>query len=299
MIKRILAVCALALLALAGIAPAKNPDISPKLTRERSGRLGLLVVRVGNKSYVGAADVNLKTSYANRVPKEGKADIYGEDEARLKEAIPSYPEYKPSRVPSIRDRYFRNITAPLRDGIRQALMEKGYEVEDVMAAAAGWTRPLADLTVAEVCAALVGRCDTLLVVHYMDQGDSFYDAVNVRRECFGFSGFSVAVAAFDVRSGERLLRYQTSIGVIDALAADPAIQADPERKAKVTVTESHGTSLGIFRGARTDRTLRCTLDEAEVIGRVVGYACRGYTYTLEVGGTDMKIRLWGILELMP
>jgi hypothetical protein len=286
-------------LALLGPALAKNPDISPKLTREGARRLGLLVVRVGNQIMAGPAEISLKTDYANRVPKLSKADIYGEDEARLREAIPSYPAYKPSRVPHMEDHYFRNITAPLRDGLRQALTDKGYEVVDVAAAAAGWPRPLAEMNLAAVCAAVADRCDALLVVHYMDLGDSFYDAVNVRRETHGFSGFAVAVAVFDPRTTERLLKYQGSIGVIDALAADPAIQGDPERKDKVSITESRGTSLGIFRGARADRILRYTLDDEEVIGRVVGYACRGYTYTVDVGGSDMKIRLWGIAELMP
>jgi hypothetical protein len=130
------------------------------------------------------------------------------------------------------------------------LTEKGYQVVDVRQAGQGWAKPVAAMTLAEVAAALKGTADALLVIHYTDYGDTYYDNQHLKRIEKGLSALLLKAALFDVATGEKLSPFRSAynIWLRVILPNDRDILADPERKKKLRIIDNPPADLVYERG---------------------------------------------------
>lgn len=239
-------------------APAQKSPA--KFDKAKYLRVGLLVTRMGGAGWGVPADITLKTDYGNRTAVKNldnskKVDIYIEDEARLKQAVPDYPLlYLDKRGGLFRfhseAKYYNNVTPQIWQSVSAMLTEKGYQVIDVRQASQGWTQPLAATTLAEAAAALKGTADALLVIHYTDYGDTYFDDQHIKRIEKGFSALYCKAAMFDITTGEKLIPFRSSYNILIrvVLPNDRRITADPELKKKIRTIDNPPAGFVYERG---------------------------------------------------
>jgi hypothetical protein len=292
--------CVLIFLFTSGCAGFKTYEIAKDFNKPRHKRVGLLVARMGNRVYSGVSVITPQTNYANRIPRsqstasfsEDFVDVYIEDDNRLRESLPDYPDYSTdglSNIGSLRKqytRYFKNISPQVYESVSRLLTEKDYEVINVKEQSRSWSKPVSEMTIADICAQLQGTVDALLVLHYMDVGDSYLYTVTNESKDTGFSALSYTISMFDVASRERLLFFRPlfpyRIGV--AMAHDPEIISNPALKDKILLletTERHGLA------STTNTTFSYSLSDEEIIHLTMKYVCHGITYRVNgVPGTQ-------------
>ncbi len=225
-----------------GCSSLKSYERSQTVDWSKYGRIGLLVVRVGNITPGVLAPITLEVDYANRIPKKELSaswlylkehiDIYNDDEARLRESFPNYPYIHKSR--DSWSKYFRNISTEIYNMVASVLKQKGYQVIDVKKVSSSWDKSISEMKIYGIVDALKQSCDALLVLHYMDVGHYLSDDIVP-----GFSKLHYTLSMFDTRSKERILRFEQSNvweNFIWALAVDPKIIADP----KVAIVKDYG-----------------------------------------------------------
>jgi hypothetical protein len=255
---------------------------------------------MGNRVYSGVSIITPQTNYANRASRsqsttsfsEDFIDVYIDDENRLRESLPNYPEYMTeglSNMGPLRKqytRYFKNISPQVYASVSRLLTEKGYEVFNVKELGRTWPKPVSEMTITDICGQLQGKVDALLVFHYMDIGDSYLYAITIETKDTGFSALSYTVSMFDVASKERLLFFRPlfpyRIGM--AMAHDPEIISNPALKDKISIahtTEQHGstsTKMTVYSYSFSDD---------EVIQQAMKYICHGITYRVDgIPGTQ-------------
>ncbi|MEW6366691.1 MAG: hypothetical protein AB1714_18835 [Acidobacteriota bacterium] len=216
----------------AGHVQAGNPKV---LDTCPYPRVAILVFRMGNPDgYL--RDIASSVDYRNRVPSD-KQDVCIEDEKRLKEAFPDYPKQSRSRLPKTETEFYGNVTAPLTGVLRSVLEEKGKAVIIASEAAAGWPQQPAEMSMQDILRNLQGKADALLVAHYLDAGNKYWDTVNAARTDKGFSLLSVKLALFNVTTGQIAARQEIGFNPMAIIAVDPSITDDPALKGKIRVQE--------------------------------------------------------------
>ena len=263
-------------LALHGCTSSLQYDVSSHYNKLAYKRVGLLVVRVGNQAgCFGPVPITLQYNYANRLSekpsgffvKSDTHDVYLEEEGRLRESLPSYP-YCSHLVDGSYVKFFGNITPQLSSHIGQLLGGKGYEVVDLRKIATAWDKPISEMTVDELLGRSRGTVDAVFILHYSDRGDFL-----VKREGYerasgtGFSHILYAGAMFDVATKERTLsfdpRFLSSRNIVEAIAHDPEILADPARRGKVIASDKEGEPTRIL------------FSDEEVVQLAAKYICHG------------------------
>lgn len=265
-----------------------------KLDKAKYPRIGLLVSRMGGAGFTSPLDITLQTSYAVSAPAGKTAkDSYLEDETRLKGLSPEYPLLYLEKRGGIfafysEQKYYKNITAAVYRSVGGLLAEKGYQVVDVREASRGWAKPLADMTIEQIAAALKGTVDALFVLHYTDYGDAVYDDQHSRKITRGFPALAFKAAAFDLATGERLLAAfpKHRINLYTLLQNDPEIKADPILSKKIRTLDSASADLPFTFGywLRTRSSLVSAsaqavifdLSEDEILAYALKYMRKGY-----------------------
>lgn len=212
-------------------------------------RVAVLVCRMAGQNGL-LSDIQPESDYSLRVLGK-KSDVCGDDEARLKSAFASYPLFIQNRVPKIETRFFGNLTQPLAEVLTATLRERGRTVVDAREKAAAWPKPLLDMTLNEILAGLAGQADALVVMHYIDGGDSFYDCVKFRRVDKGFSSLQCKLALFDLATGQRMAQVEMGFNPMAVMAADRTIFDRPEFKDKITVVDPAAKDYAFDRGFYT------------------------------------------------
>lgn len=239
-------------------APEQKPAVA--FDKGKYPRIGLLVTRMGGAGWGSPTDITLRTDYANRTAVKNldnskKVDVYIEDEARLKQAVSDYPLlYLDKRGGLFKfhseAKYYQNITPQISQAVSGMLANKGYQVVDVRQAGQEWAKPIAEMTLAEIATALRGTADALLVIHYTDYGDTYFDDQHVKRIEKGLSALHIKVALFDVTSGEKLIPFRSPYNILVrvVLPNDRDILADPELKKKLRVIDNPPADFVYERG---------------------------------------------------
>lgn len=291
-------------------------EISKNYQKQKYQRIALLVVRVGNDSHLGCpVPITVNTDYSTRKPKldsefnsispgqyVAKTDVYIEDEDRLRESLPAYPDYAGLR-PAIRGswvaKYYKNITPQIYKAVSDLLVQKGYHVVNVKEAAASFPKKASEMKIGEIVDALKKDVDAVLIIHYADIGYYYYRAGRKitggsEIEMNGFVGLNYVVAMYDAGTKEQLLSFAKIMSGygppmnLETIAWDPDIRNDPERAKKITV-EGHSDSL-----ARHSK-ISHSFSEDEVIGFVMRYLCKGVD--IKTGESSWK---WiGLAEIIP
>ncbi len=284
MFRMSMSVCALICLALSlfGCAGSLQYEVNPHYEKAEYRRVGLLVVRVANQAgCFPPVPITLQTNYANRhseLPsgffvKSETHDVYIEEEGRLHESLPSYPYCSRVEKDSVLAKgsyttFFRNITPQLTIHIGQFLAGKGYGVVDLRTVAATWDKPMSEMTVDELLGRSRGIVNAVFIFHYRDLGEYSLRGAGVAAggsEGTGLTSISYSGAMFDVATKERILSFTPSLGgnpnVIEAIAHDPEILADPLRRGKV-VNPSYNHWKLLF-------------SDEEIVELVAKYICYG------------------------
>ena len=308
---RILISAAVCLISVSCSLP-KTYEISPELVAGKYQRVGILVMRMGNYYPETPAPVTIQTDYAVRTPKAqstmglsvDKVDVCIEDESRIPEVFPDYPIFKSRMAPTVQAKFFGNISSQIYAGASNVLLKKGYQVVDVKELSQAWTRPIMKMTIADILAALSQDADALLVVHYTDIADYYYNAVNVVLDSKGFSYLDYTVSMFDTAAKKRVLYYDPmgSVLITKAMINDPDIAPDSGVLQKIIINEN-SIPLGFFN--RYDRSkmvsidkfsVRYELEDAQVIGYALKYFAKGISYETPSG---YKINWKGLDQMVP
>ncbi len=273
-------------------------ELSKNYARDKYKRVALLVVRVGNLSRVGGpVPVALDTDYSVRTPQVGsallqypaKVDVYIEDEARLRESLPEYPDY-PLHGAIEKIKHFKNITPQIYKAVSSLLTEKGYHVVNAKEVAASWRKKISDMKVGEIVDALKKDADAVLVMHYTDVGYYFAFAGGYTRIFEGFVQLNYAVAMFDVNTKERLMHFRSDNPFLDAvprvIMEDPGVNGSELTKKIKTVGSRDLYYYNVDLSAAED----------EVIALVMGYLRRGNNVKK---GDSERWKWTGLDEVIP
>ncbi len=201
-------------------------------------KAALLIVRVGNvQAFSPMKGISLKTDYARRVPRSGQ-DVYIDDEARLRAAVPTYPKYA-GNSGEYAIEFFRNITSELTAGIKAGFESKGIAAFDLRDISGSWSQPFPEMKVSEIIALLQDAADYLFVLHYMDVGNSLIRSARYRLTAAnsGFTSLVFGYSLFDVKKSKRLFSYSPIIGfaTLPAIIYNPGIMTDPVQRQRVRV----------------------------------------------------------------
>jgi len=283
---------------LASCAPKKPYEISTSFNKQKCQRIALLVVRVGNLSRVGRpVPVTLDTDYSVRTPQVGstflqypaKVDVYIEDEARLRQSLPAYPEYTLHGLTE-KIRYYKNITPQMYKAVSGLLTEKGYHVVNVKEIAASWPNKISEMKVGEIVDALKKDADAVLIMHYADVGYYYGSAGGFSNESKGFVELEYDVAMFDANTKERVVHYKSSNPrITKVIEEDPEIKNNPELAKKIKTEGEAGVSY-----SRHSVSLSFTDDE--MIGIVMRYLSKGNNVKI---GDSERWRWTGLDEVIP
>ena len=191
-------------------------------------------------------------------------DVYIEEEGRLHESLPNYP-YCSYLVDGSYGKFFGNITPQLSSRIGQLLGRKGYEVVDLRKIATAWDKPISEMTVDELLGRSRGIVDAVFIFHYHDYGDYLVKVGGAMGQGTGFTEISYAGAMFDVATKERTLSFEprplSGRNIVEAIAHDPEILADPARRGKVI--------------AKYGETTKIWFSDEEVVQLAAKYICYG------------------------
>ncbi len=244
---------------LSSCATTTNYEISKNYSKEKYKRIALLVVRVGNLTHNGCpVPIILDTDYSIRTPQVGstflqypaKVDVYIEDEDRLRESLPAYPNYTLHGL-TVKVKYFKNITPQIYKTVSGLLAEKGYHVVDVKEVAASWPKKISEMKISEIVEALKKDVDAVLVMHYADIGYyyvwsrdrapliDYYAWKCAKLELTGFVKLEYVVSMFDAYTKEKVVHYKSNNPLMaTAMAEDPEIKNNPELAKKIKTEAS-------------------------------------------------------------
>lgn len=280
-------------------------SVAEHYSKAKYKKVGVLVNRMGNIEFGFPVPITLEMDYANRVPcisgygsEIPDVNVYIEDEDRLRESIPDYPEYKPiSRFEYMQ--YYKNITPQIYDNVTNILSGKGYSLIDVKAMAIGWPQPVSEMTVQAIVERLRGTVDILFVLHYMDRGPFKWDDIRSQKEASGFVGLVYTVSMFDTQTLERVLLVESeSIAPYEAIIGDPSLRADPEISKKIQQTKANNfTGRGLYR---TWGSVTLAMSEDEIIDLVMNYMRYGlvYDHFYDISAW-VKTTINGLEEIIP
>lgn len=305
-------VCLLLLSIMPTICLAMSPNtLAPQeFDKSKYGRVGILITRTGGAGLGAPNEITLNTNYANRIPSKETnqpRDVYIETDSRLKEVIPEYPiAYSLKRGGLFKFtsevNYYRNLSPIIQQTVSNTFREKGYQVIDVAGVSQAFNKPLSEMSIAEILTALKGSADALLVLHYTDFGNSYYDDQHVRRTDKGFSSLAYTLALFDVTTGEKLLKFEPfyTISIKNVLQNDQEIKANPELSKKLRYIDSPKedfergfftrTRLGVWDATTTGMVF--DVSEDDIIQCVMKYIRKGFkleNYNKWMGGLEQKI----------
>lgn len=221
-----------------GCAMIANPWVSKDYDKRRYKRIGILINRVGNKlAYAPMRDITLKTDYSIRTPTLN-TNVYIDDEERLHESVPTYPYYSGSSN-NFKIQYYKNMTPDVFRGIKQILVQKGYETVDVRRLSKTWSTAFSEMTIDEILSAIERSVDALLVLHYMDigTGEIGSKAYGVKAQNKGFTSVLYRFIMFDVHKKEKILSYSPILGfdVNKTLINDHKIMSNPSTRNRIKV----------------------------------------------------------------
>ncbi len=257
-------------------AAASSFPVSPALHKGRHHRIAVLVARMGGERLQGVSEIGPGFDYARRAV--GEFSVYIDDEARLRESVPTYPT-KPCHVASgfnnctFAETYFANVTPRIVQTIEPLLASKGYAPQDLRVVARDWDRPFSEMNVAEIVAAARPAADAVLFLHYSDVGPRSGKGFDQK----GFTLLQFAIALFDTTTGERLVWFSDVVGVLDAMTHDPSL------KGRVSTSDFLGKS-----------TTDVTLSPAESATKAMTYLRDGYC-----ADAECRSRKRGLQALIP
>jgi len=256
--------------------PQKYLDVSANFNKANYKKIGLMVLRVGaqDPSGVSLAIPTLETDYSNRSPQSAKTGfdgsisklpvpVYIEDEERLKESFPYYPKTTESPTRGLGTRYavefYDNLTPQLYSTVEKVLKHKGYTVVDLQKASNSWRKPIPESSVGEIIGQASSLVDAILLVQYMDIGNTSSKEGSYSLSRTGLSDIEYNVSLFDCGTRERVISFRKDYfpAFLVALKNDPAIMADPEKKNKFIIYEhkSFYTNNPIFDGVHDIETV--------------------------------------------
>lgn len=292
-------------LCIISCAALKTFEIAKDFSKPRYKRIGLLVTRMGNQDNADVSIITLKTNYANRVSKpvdfwtSEVHDVYIEDENRLHESIPKYPDFRSDPVKELQmnghSKYFGNISPQIYEGISRLLTEKGYEVANVRESSRTWPKSLSEMTIADICTQLKGSVDALFVFHYMDHIDPWPG--NSTYSGNGFPNITYSVSMFDLATQLRLLFFKPWIthSTVMVMAEDPGVTGNPATKDRISVEKQQ--VVDPYHGSYVKYSYTCTLSDTEVVQQAVKYICRGMSW--KVNQTQDSTMWKGLDVLIP
>lgn len=276
---------------------ASNPrpyEIINNYNKQKYKRVALLVVRVGNYAHLGCpVPITLDTDYSVREPRSNdgfnltypgqytaKVDVSIEDEDRLRQSLPTYPDY-PLHGVTVKVKYYKNISPHIYKALSGLLTEKGYQVVNAKEIATSWPKKISEMKVSEIVNELKKNADAVLVMHYADVGyysvfaggntsvGSYKKFETYTRLFEGFVQLNYTVAMFDVNTKERLMHFRSDNPFLDAIPR--VIMQDPGLKGselmKKIKTEG-SLDLGYY-------SVDLSAAEDEVIALVMRYLCKG------------------------
>ena len=277
---------------------AKGPKV---IELSKFPRVAVLVCRMANPSGL-LSPITAETDYNIEAP-DKKHDVCGENEARLKSAFPGFPVKTSSHVPKMENEFCGNLTEPITRTVSTMLEGKGRAIVYVRSLAPSWPQPLDQMKVGGILAALSGKADALLVVHYMDQGNAIYDSVKVRRVDHGFSGFICKLALFEVAGAKPVGEAETWINPMALAANDSGLSAGAPWKEKIKVIDGakkdtafqRGFSITERQGLLFSTTTVTTFDatDEEMVGLAMHYlvdGLHGKSYLIDVSGLKELLR---------
>lgn len=273
------------------VAAGVNQALPKDFDKAKYPRIGYLVCRMGvtKLGLIDPITPDLDFAYrpASGKSRSGQKNFLIDDEQRLREAVPEYPLSGTSSTPKARRNYYRNLTVPIIGELQTMLTRKGYQAIDVRQAAAGWDTPWSEMTVRAIGERLRGTVDALLVLNYIDAGEYRYETPMIDRIEQGFSHLYFASLLLDIQTGRVLLANAQTMGiaVTDAIASDPEVQADPEKRKRVEelkdVSRDFPITQGYYAKERKNLLIKCEsaviirLPEEEVLQLVLKYLLRG------------------------
>lgn len=277
---------------------AKGPKV---IELSKFPRVAVLVCRMANPSGL-LSPITTETEYGLQTF-DKKHDLCGEDESRLRKAFPGFPVKTSTHVPKMENEFYGNLTEPITRTVSAVLEGKGRAIVDVRSLAASWPQPLDQMKVGDILAALSGKADALLVVHYMDQGNAIYDSVKVRRVDHGFSGFICKLALFEVAGAKPAGEAETWINPMALVANDSGLSAGSPWKEKIKVIDGakkdtafqRGFSITERQGLLFSTTEVTTFDatDDEMVGLAMHYLVEGLhgkNYLVDVSGLKELLR---------
>lgn len=272
---------------LLSLAAGLQPVLAGKPKGLETGaypRVAVWVCRMADQNGL-LPDIKPETDYAVRTP-TGKAAAWLDDEARLKAAFPDYPFMSRNSVPKIETRFWGNLTSPVAELVQSLLRERGRTVLDLRQLAAAWPKAPFEMSVKDIVKGLEGQADALLLVHYVDRGDNYYDCVSARRVDKGFSSICVVMALFDVATGKKLGQVTTGFNPMAVLANDPSVRDDPAQKDMIRIIDPADLETSFERGflisqrrnlfSRSTSVTLVAFNDDELLNRALRYLREGF-----------------------
>ncbi len=207
-----------------------------KITTASYPNIGIMVNRMTNKIvYSPMPRTTLKTNYSIRQPTK-KVNVYIDDPNRLSESVPDYPAYTGSSARWALN-YYKNFTPAFTDGLKAWSSGKGFNSVDFRGFAKENGINFPEMTVKAILEACEDKIDALLILHYMDIGDSYVNTQGVKATNLGFGSVLYSIAMFDVKKQKRLFYYSSllSLSIDNVFIHDAAIMNNPQLMKKLNI----------------------------------------------------------------
>ena len=314
-----LAVLTFLVLITSCMTPPKHIEVSPSFNKTRYKTMGILVVRVGCQDPFGMsmAVPTPKTDYSNRSPKtaslgldggigELPIPVYIEEENRLKESFPYYPRTSKEpirgRLGSYVTEFYANLTPRFYAMAENVLKRKGYGTVDIKKASETWKKSISESRVEEIIDNSLPMADALLLIQYMDIGNSSSTesiGISHKVQRRGSMDIEYNISMFDCRTKERVLSFYKDhfAAFAVALENDPDILSDPVKRSKITSRGQSSTdNIGFTKHSTETRSISVGFTDEELVDFLLKYIEKGLVYDLKGWG---RVKWTGLDELLP
>ncbi len=284
-IKTPVSLCLLAIIIFSGCASFKTLEVSKNLNNNSYKRVGILVTRVGNLHSGKPAQIKLSTDYSLRKPKKQSA------------LHPNYPNYDNQSLPERKAKYYKNITPEIFSTIDKVLKTKGYKTINIRKKSRAWKEKISEMTIDNILTQFKGQLDAILVLHYMDVGDFYYNDLKYQLTAKGFTNIYYTISMFDTSSKKRMLYFSPdTIRLANAILNDPDNKSNINIYTKVNINQKiPGFGQSAFGLNRIDE-ISYTLSEKEIISYAMKYMQKGLSYKIN---NKYPVKWTGLEEVIP